>query len=219
MAKKVEKAKSARDQCEQHTVTQRSELVNGAHLNLLPCCADDQLAGKGRKSSGSSSAAAAAAPPKPATTGAIKSPTGIKSFADLRKPTGGMFAGGSRRVPETAASSSKISSPAAAAANVKKGDSGKNPRRDAKHAVANSENDSSDEEPLAKKVSKLRRGSQQEVKAGSSTAKPAFKIDAHGKKRARFVGDESDEDEPTRPLKKKKKNSTALPDLAISDSE
>ena len=136
-----------------------------------------------------------------------------------------MFAGSSRRVPATAASSSsskKISSPAASNA---KGDNGKakDPRRDANNAVDKSANISSDEEPLAKKVSKLRRGSQQENKAGSSSSatptKPSFRIDAHGKKRARFVGDESDEDELTRPLNKKKKKSAALPDLVISDSE
>lgn len=180
--------------------------------------ADDQLAGKGRKSS-SSAAAAAAASPKPAPTGAIKSPTGIKSFADLRKPTGGMFAGSSRKVPETAASRSK-SSPAP---NVKGADGKAKDPRGVGKAVAQSGNDSSDEEPLATKAAKLRKGSQPDKVQPSSSSlptKPAFRIDAHGKKRARFVGDESDEDESTRPIKKKKKKtSAALPELVISDSE
>ena len=188
---------------------------------MFPCCTDDQVAEKGRKSSSSSSAAAAAAPTNSATTGAIKSPTGVKSFAGVRKPTGGMFAGISRRMPVTAASSNRSKVSPHAAANTK-GDGGKakDPRRDAR-AFTRTGNDSSDEEPLVKKASKLRRGSRQEGPAGSSSlspTKPTFKIDAHGKKRARFIGDESDEGELPRPLKKKNKSAT-LPDLVISDSE
>ncbi|GAA5878204.1 hypothetical protein JCM3774_005842 [Rhodotorula dairenensis] len=153
-----------------------------------------------------------AAPTKPVPA-APTSPTGTKPFADFRKPTGGMFAGSSRKVPGGSIHLGSLhlgqkqssSSPAAAETSGKKRDQA--PRRDSKGVTDAGGAESSEDEPLARRAKSLRRSqedkatgssSSQQVRRGAAPAgKPAYRIDANGKKRARFIGDddEGDDDE------------------------
>ncbi|GAA5981456.1 hypothetical protein JCM10908_004114 [Rhodotorula pacifica] len=204
--KKGEKAKPARDLAVDKIKTKPCELPKG-----------------------STATAEKSVPP------AIKSPSGTKSFAEIRKPTGGMFAGGPRGMPEAGSSKKKESSVVGETKQAKRA-------RLSAAATIEISDDSSDDEPLARKVKKVTRSQQDKTakrkdktsteEKEASPPKPAFRIDANGKKRPRFLGDGSDDDAsgPLRRLKKKQKSAeekdpssarakASSTHMVISDSE
>lgn len=147
-------------------------------------------------------------------------------FDDFRKKPLTLFSGGSRHLPP------KPNKPAARSGEASRAKQTDKNQPTVKVDAGGDDGSSSDDIPLSQKTAPRRTRSGEAKRPALSEksrnaktdekAKPSFKVDANGKKRARFVGDTSDEDTTPRDLKQLKKGAQkakkASP-IVISDSD